>query len=118
MDWRSGTLNLLVLVADAPQHGKEFHNDADNYPGGPPAGHGDHGKTHMQRCQEAIEVLQEKGVHLAFTQVNAKATAKFESQLKKMVPDMECLLLGGSPDKLTNAVENLVLDMLDKPDSL
>ena len=68
MSW-GGRMKYLILVADAPTHGKKYNNGiSDNYPD--------------EELEDALELLIKNDIRLVVLQVT-KSTSKMIEEMKK-----------------------------------
>jgi uncharacterized protein YegL len=74
LDWRA-KVRFLVLIADAPAHGRDYNNEPDDqYPGGSPSG---------LTMAGVMKQLRQKGVDLMFCRVRKGRTDMMEAQMVK-----------------------------------
>ncbi len=59
--WQSAA-RFIILIADAPCHGRRFHSLGDSYPNGDPNG---------LQVEDLITRLHKQGIKFVFTRINA-----------------------------------------------
>lgn len=73
LSWFPGSVRLAALIADAPTHGNMYHDLADDFPGGSPAG---------LDLEQVVLALREKCVDLSLYRLN-DTTEKMYSIMEK-----------------------------------
>ena len=108
------SMKMIILVADAPQHGPEFVASGDSYASGPPHGWPDHGMSHWERGVKVTDDMKDKGIELIFTHISSY-TAQFEEKLNGLLDNkMKVINLGNQPDDFATKVQNQMVLMLSE----
>ena len=103
LDWKGNT-RVLVLVSDAPCHGKKYHSYDDSYPSGDPLG---------LVPEKSLEILKGKNVRVLGLMCGSCSLDQMYSIFKSAYdsPDLklETHKLGNSVDLMQNTVSESVL---------
>ncbi|CAD8134089.1 unnamed protein product [Paramecium octaurelia] len=78
LNWNDNYQNLLYLIADAPPHGKKYHNFGDSFPNGCPCN-----KTQSQIFQN----MRNKKIQVKIMKLNQKIEGMI-TQFKEDYPDL------------------------------
>jgi len=90
LDWQAKA-RFLALIGDAPAHGRDCNNVADNYPGGSPAA-GCDVPTVMQRLRDLkVDVMVMPGALLMWPWAPVKPTSTRASRAVDLMPVTGCL---------------------------
>eukprot|EP00039_Didymoeca_costata_P021391 m.344399 g.344399 ORF g.344399 m.344399 type:complete len:821 (+) comp24380_c0_seq1:20-2482(+) len=117
-EWRREAFKMIVLVADAPQHGEAFYDSqegiVDKHPKCPPWGHEHFGIGHLKRAKDVLTKLKSKDVQLVFTHIH-ECTNVFEAKLKEIYEDdFKVIKLGDKPQEFATAVEQQLRVLLEE----
>jgi len=105
----SGDHRFLILISDAPCHGKEFHKlKDDRHPNGDPNG---------LNPQKILESLRNEDIQLIFVKIVDEDTdimiEKFSKFYNKKPLEMKVIALGEQPDLLSDSILK-VMHKIDK----